>query len=264
MDDPAKRFGPKDLRLKLSHSLVSRGEGGLEEEGARLLESIKRFGSIYLAAKQEGVDYKLAWLGLREIERNFGFKVVERVMGGVGGGSTRLTLEGEILLGKYLLARRKLGSIAGSPKFLEPDLKIMGSHCCALDVLARLIEEIRPLRRGRRLGHTPLRSVRWRIQRLFAQRTYRREEDSAHQGVFEDAGDNREGRQSEGDRILGGPSKGRRRLHKQEQGIRDEDPFRRGDKEAFFGKGGWVRRIGQGDKGLRNRGQVPPRSSLRR
>lgn len=142
MDDIVKRCGfSKDLRLKLSHSLVLKGEDGLEEEGAKLLESIKRFGSIYLAAKHEGKDYRLAWLSLRELEGNFGFKVVDRVMGGMGGGSTRLTLEGEILLERFLLAKRKFGFLAGSPKFLEPDLKIMGSHCYALDILVRLIEE---------------------------------------------------------------------------------------------------------------------------
>ncbi len=113
----------------------------LEEDGARLLEAVKRFGSISMAAKHVGLDYRLAWMKISGLEKAFGFKVVDRVLGGVGGGSARLTLEGEVLLQKYLLAERKLKQFSGTQDLLKPDLNVMGSHCPALEILIKMIEE---------------------------------------------------------------------------------------------------------------------------
>jgi len=131
-----------DLRLKSKLFLVGKGsQTGLDEDGAKLLYSVKKFGSISMAARQVGKDYRRAWIKIDELEKSFGFRVVDRVSGGLGGGSAKLTLEGEVLLQKYLLAKKKAELLMDSDLLLKPDLRIMGSHCYALEILTEMIEE---------------------------------------------------------------------------------------------------------------------------
>jgi len=130
------------LRLKSKLFLVGKGsQTGLDEDGAKLLYSVKKFGSISMAARQVGKDYRRAWIKIDELEKSFGFRVVDRVSGGLGGGSAKLTLEGEVLLQKYLLAKKKAELLMDSDLLLKPDLRIMGSHCYALEILTEMIEE---------------------------------------------------------------------------------------------------------------------------
>ncbi len=130
----------KNLELKSKLFLGAKNSSdGLDEEGARLLEAIKKFGSISMAAKHAGRDYRLAWMKIDELEKAFGFKIVDRVLGGLGGGSARLTLEGDVLLQKYLLAESKLRKFSESEEILKPDLSIMGSHCYALEILVEML-----------------------------------------------------------------------------------------------------------------------------
>ena len=113
---------------------------GLDEDGVELLQAIKTYGSISMAAKQVDKDYRIAWLKIDELERSFGFRIIDRTFGGLGGGSAKLTLKGEILLQKYLLAKKKLESILNAGIIAKPDLSIMGSHCYALEVLIGMME----------------------------------------------------------------------------------------------------------------------------
>ncbi len=113
----------------------------LDEDGSVLLEAIKRYGSISLAAKQVNKDYRLAWTKVDELEKKGRFKLIDRTLGGFGGGSAKLTLKGEIVLQKYLLAKKKLNYFVESTSVLKPDLSIMGSHCHALETLVSMIEE---------------------------------------------------------------------------------------------------------------------------
>jgi putative molybdopterin biosynthesis protein len=122
--------------------LVFKGSGVvLDGNGARLLESIKMFGSISMAAKDMGEDYRLAWMKINGIERALGREVVERILGGVGGGSAKLTLEGEILLQKYLIAEKRASRLLNTKTTMRADLCIMGSHCNVLEILIRRMEE---------------------------------------------------------------------------------------------------------------------------
>ena len=68
---------------------------------AMLLHHIAKTGSIRGGAERMGLSYRRAWGKIKEIERNLGVRLVESEAGGPGGGQTKLTPEGERLLGRY-------------------------------------------------------------------------------------------------------------------------------------------------------------------
>jgi molybdate transport system regulatory protein len=57
----------------------------------RLLEAVEKFGSISKAAQRLPMSYKAAWDALDDLNNLADFPVVERRLGGAGGGGTRLT-----------------------------------------------------------------------------------------------------------------------------------------------------------------------------
>jgi molybdate transport system regulatory protein len=68
---------------------------------AELLAHIAKTGSISGGAERMGLSYRRAWGKIKEIEHNLGVRLVKSEVGGLGGGSTKLTLEGEELLACY-------------------------------------------------------------------------------------------------------------------------------------------------------------------
>jgi len=60
-----------------------------------LLEAIDRFGSITRAAREVGVSYKTAWDAVDAMNNAAERPLVERAVGGLGGGGTMLTDEGK-------------------------------------------------------------------------------------------------------------------------------------------------------------------------
>lgn len=78
--------------------------GGVELGGAHrmgLLRAVAAEGSITRAAKAHGVSYKNAWDTIDAMNTLAGSPLVERVVGGRGGGSTRLTPRGQRLLERF-------------------------------------------------------------------------------------------------------------------------------------------------------------------
>jgi len=76
--------------------------------GARrvaLLGGIAACGSITQAAKAVGLSYKGAWNAIDDMSNLAGEPLLERVVGGKGGGSTRLTPRGEKLVQNFELIR---------------------------------------------------------------------------------------------------------------------------------------------------------------
>jgi len=130
----------KNLTAKTYLTICSPAAEEFGAGDARLFNAIKGFGSISLAAKHVGEDYRLVWKRIDALERSFGCRLVERSVGGLGGGSAKLTVEGEILLQKYLLAEKRL-KIFEEGDLLRADLKLYGSHCPALEMLVEMIEE---------------------------------------------------------------------------------------------------------------------------
>jgi len=68
---------------------------------AELLDHIAKTGSISGGAERMGLSYRRAWGKIKEIEHNLGVRLVRSEVGGLGGGRTKLTPEGEELLARY-------------------------------------------------------------------------------------------------------------------------------------------------------------------
>jgi len=66
-----------------------------------LMELISKHGSISAAGKEMGMSYRRAWLLVDEINRIFRDPLVEKQMGGSGGGGARLTKLGRDVVGRY-------------------------------------------------------------------------------------------------------------------------------------------------------------------
>ncbi|MDA7417185.1 TOBE domain-containing protein [Xenophilus arseniciresistens] len=63
-----------------------------------ILRGIAATGSISQAAREAGVSYKAAWQAVATLTNLAGVPLVERVVGGAGGGGARLTAQGQALL----------------------------------------------------------------------------------------------------------------------------------------------------------------------
>lgn len=63
-----------------------------------ILRGIGRTGSISQSAREAGVSYKAAWQAVATLTNLAGVPLVERVVGGAGGGGARLTPQGQDLL----------------------------------------------------------------------------------------------------------------------------------------------------------------------
>ena len=68
---------------------------------ALLLEHIDRLGSIAAAARAMRLSYRNAWLWIEAVNRLAPAPVVEKTIGGVGGGHARLTEEGRKVITEY-------------------------------------------------------------------------------------------------------------------------------------------------------------------
>ncbi|MCO6439816.1 MAG: TOBE domain-containing protein [Nitrococcus mobilis] len=70
----------------------------LAEEGIKLLEAIAAQGSITRAAQAAGISYRTAWERIEALNNLSDHALVERAVGGRGGGGTRLTEYGAQLV----------------------------------------------------------------------------------------------------------------------------------------------------------------------
>lgn len=86
-----------DGRFWITHNgrnLVGRGR-------IELLQHIADSGSLRQAAKAMGMSYKAAWDAVNAMNETAGVLLLERSVGGKGGGSTRLTAAGARLIETY-------------------------------------------------------------------------------------------------------------------------------------------------------------------
>lgn len=67
----------------------------------RIMELVKEKGTLTEAYKSMGMSSSKAWKLLKEAEDTFGIKLISTTTGGVGGGKSELTEEGEDLLRRY-------------------------------------------------------------------------------------------------------------------------------------------------------------------
>jgi molybdate transport system regulatory protein len=99
---PARRRRPP-APLTLKGSLwITAGEASVGGHGRiALLRSVAEHGSITQAAKAFGMSYKAAWTAINTMNELSGSPLVERAIGGRGGGSTQLTERGRQLVERY-------------------------------------------------------------------------------------------------------------------------------------------------------------------
>ncbi len=78
----------------------------------RLLEGVKRTGSLQKAAAEMGMAYSKAWKLMRGLEEEWGFPLLIRQAGGSNGGGSSLTDEAEELLTRYEAMLREIHQAA--------------------------------------------------------------------------------------------------------------------------------------------------------
>jgi molybdate transport system regulatory protein len=67
----------------------------------KLMELISKHGSISAAGKEMGMSYRRAWMLVDEINQIFKQPLVEKQMGGSGGGGARLSVLGRDVVSRY-------------------------------------------------------------------------------------------------------------------------------------------------------------------
>ena len=88
------------IRVKASLRLVR--EGKLFGPGAaQLLEGVADLGSLRRSAARMEMSYNKAWSVVHACEEQLGFALLERRIGGAGGGGASLTEKGRALLARY-------------------------------------------------------------------------------------------------------------------------------------------------------------------
>ena len=66
-----------------------------------LLSRIEQTKSLIQAASQMGMSYSKAWRLIGAMEKRLGFLLIERKVGGVSGGGSRVTSQGKELMKRY-------------------------------------------------------------------------------------------------------------------------------------------------------------------
>jgi len=110
-------MGELSSRVKLwiqSGKEMVAGEGKVE-----LLLAIEKEKSLNRAARKLGMSYRHAWGIIKKLERRLGFKVVAAARGGIRGGGTLLTKQGQALVKEYKQMSEALEEIVKEKTFWE-------------------------------------------------------------------------------------------------------------------------------------------------
>jgi molybdate transport system regulatory protein len=70
-----------------------------------LLTLVAETGSLHKAAKEMGMAYSKAWRIVKDAEDHLGFKLLERQIGGAGGGGSALTTDARRLVAGFAAMR---------------------------------------------------------------------------------------------------------------------------------------------------------------
>ncbi len=80
---------PVDLKAKIW--LESDGQKVFGDGPCDILQRVERTGSLRQTAAEINMSYSQAWKLIKMIENNLGFPVLEKQVGGPGGGHSKLT-----------------------------------------------------------------------------------------------------------------------------------------------------------------------------
>ncbi len=114
----------KDIRIRSKVWLECEGHAFFGDGRLHLLDAVDKTGSINAAAKELGMSYRKAWAQLQDMEEHSPFPLLERRVGGCGGGQSQLTDKAIILLDKFRLLCAEINHSADE-FFIEifPELK---------------------------------------------------------------------------------------------------------------------------------------------
>ena len=123
--------------------------------GDKRLDVLRRIGasgSISQAARDAGISYKAAWQAIDTLSSLSGVALVERTVGGSGGGGARLTAEGERLLhlaDALALARAEvLARFAGTGEAFPPARHGLGLRTSMRNQMPCRVAEVRSVGQG--------------------------------------------------------------------------------------------------------------------
>ena len=83
-------------KIWLDHNGKAFGEGPYE-----LLKRVERTNSLHEAAHQMGMSYSKAWKLIQSMEKRLGFSLLDKKIGGLSGGGSRVTPKGKELMKRY-------------------------------------------------------------------------------------------------------------------------------------------------------------------
>ncbi len=101
-----------EFRVRSKVWLEFDGQPFLGDGRYRILAAIENTGSINAAAKQLDISYRKAWSQLQVMEEHAPFPLLQRRLGGKGGGATLLTEAARELLKKFRELRKQVNSAA--------------------------------------------------------------------------------------------------------------------------------------------------------
>ncbi len=88
--------------MRLRYKVWLETEGKAFGEGPlKILRKVDELGSLSKTARELNMSYSKAWKLINFLEKNLGFKLLQREAGGSGGGGSYLTAEARALMQKY-------------------------------------------------------------------------------------------------------------------------------------------------------------------
>jgi len=97
-----EKSGYNNLRLHYKIWFTdAEGKGLLGDGKWKILKAIDSEGSLVAACNMLGITYRRTWNDLKSIEKRLGFALLEKNRGGIDGGSTTLTVEGQRLIAAF-------------------------------------------------------------------------------------------------------------------------------------------------------------------
>lgn len=100
------------LRIRSKIWLEVDGQAFLGDGRYRLLAAVQRNGSINAAARELAMSYRKIWAQLQAMEESAPFPILERRIGGKGGGASQLTEEIQELMEQFQSLRNQVNNEA--------------------------------------------------------------------------------------------------------------------------------------------------------
>jgi molybdate transport system regulatory protein len=88
--------------MKIGYKVWLDNHGKVFGDGPyELLRRVEKMRSLHQAANQMGMSYSKAWRLIQTLEERLGFALLERKVGGLSGGGSRVTPQGKDLMNHY-------------------------------------------------------------------------------------------------------------------------------------------------------------------